>query len=104
MAADYIIEQMEERHQQEMGDFMAEKAAILIVTEKYDRDSAIQHIKDVDIFQRSHMDDPGLYVQDGNGHPAEWLVPQAQFPVMPLNSKIQQQVKAVARDIRHLVD
>ncbi|MFN3089604.1 hypothetical protein ACK3HF_23460 [Enterobacter kobei] len=104
MAADYITEQMEEQHQQDMGDFIAKKAAILIVTEHCEREAAIQQIKAVADFQDSHIGDQSLYIQDENGYPEEWLVPQAQFPDMPQNSNIQKQVHAVAREIRHLVD
>ncbi|EOJ6000042.1 hypothetical protein ACM36D_000879 [Cronobacter sakazakii] len=104
MAADYITEQMEEEYRQGMYDFIAEKAAILIVTSQYSRESAVQHVKNVIEFQQSHLDDPGLYIVDEQGYPIEWLVPEAQFPRMPTGAHLQNQIKAVAQQIRYMID
>ncbi|MFJ3458455.1 hypothetical protein ACIPMZ_15995 [Scandinavium goeteborgense] len=103
MASDYITEQMEEQHRENVNDFIAEKAAILIVTEHYSREAAISNVVNVLHFRDAHSHDYGYFVPDEDGYPAEWLVKEAMLPNMPYNVQQVSQIKAVAQEIRHLV-
>ena len=103
MAADYITEQMEEQHRERVNDFIAEKAAILIVTMQYPREAAISRIRTILDFQDAHMHDFGCFVPDENGFPEQWLVDEAILPEMPSNGQLYSQIKAVAQEIRYLV-
>ncbi len=102
MAADYLTEQMEEQYRESLNDFIAEKAAILIVTMHYTREAAIRHVRNVLDFRDAHSNDFAYFVPDENGLPDQWLVVEAMLPDMPSNGQHYSQIKAVAQEIRHL--
>ncbi|SKA19570.1 hypothetical protein [Pantoea eucalypti] len=98
MPADWELEDEEERINEENRWFDAKIAAKLVIS-GYDRDSAVEKVKDVNANREHYRNDPGVHIEGDEEQPSQWTISECNYPKVIQKDFNQSQVHEIAKEL-----
>lgn len=98
MSADYELEGEEERVKEENRQSDAEIAAKLVIS-GFDRNSAVEKVKDVNANREHYRNDPGVHIEGDEDQPSEWTLDECNYPKVIAKEYNPRQVQKIAQEL-----
>lgn len=98
MPADWELEDEEERINEEKRLSDAMIAARLVIS-GYDRDSAVEKIKDINANREYYKNNPGIHIEGDEEQPSQWTIPECNYPKVIYEDFKPSQVHEIAKEL-----
>lgn len=98
MTADWDLENETQRIRDD-NNYSDAKIAAKLVLSGYDRDAAVDKVKNVNASRVEYWNDPGVHIQGDEEQPSEWTLSCCRFPPEINEKPDTPQVHAIAQEL-----